>query len=118
MSLAVVVLPQPDSPTMASVSPWGIEKLMPSTAFTQPTTFVQSTPSVTGKCFFSPCGPEDQVVVTCGLQPPAVRADGPRRPVNGGGYSCRQRSSAYGHRAANRQPAGRSHSAGGCPVIE
>ena len=61
MSLAVVVLPQPDSPTMASVSPWRIEKLMPSTAFTQPTTFVQSMPSVTGKCFFRSLRLEDRL---------------------------------------------------------
>src|SRR5712692_3615612 len=35
-SLAVVVLPQPDSPTRPSVSPLLMVKLMPSTALTQP----------------------------------------------------------------------------------
>jgi hypothetical protein len=54
MSLAVVVFPQPDSPTIASVSPWGTEKLMPSTALTWPRTLVQISPCVTGKCFVSP----------------------------------------------------------------
>src|SRR5262245_23579805 len=38
MSLEVVVLPQPDSPTRPSVSPALMVKLMPSTAFTQPRT--------------------------------------------------------------------------------
>ena len=33
---AVIVLPQPDSPTMPSVSPSRTEKLTPSTAFTTP----------------------------------------------------------------------------------
>ena len=33
---AVMVLPQPDSPTMPSASPWRREKLTPSTAFTTP----------------------------------------------------------------------------------
>ena len=33
---AVMLLPQPDSPTIASVSPGASVKLMPSTAFTRP----------------------------------------------------------------------------------
>ena len=51
-SLAVVVLPQPDSPTSASVCPRRTSKLMPSTARTQPTVFISTSPSVTGKCFW------------------------------------------------------------------
>src|SRR5450631_4005394 len=43
-SLANVDLPQPDSPTRPSVSPWRISKLTPSTAFTD-------WPRPAGKCF-------------------------------------------------------------------
>src|SRR5215471_5438897 len=50
MSLEVVVLPQPDSPTKPSVSPALMVKLMPSTAFTQPRT-LPNRRLATGKCF-------------------------------------------------------------------
>src|SRR5215471_18351637 len=53
MSLAVVVLPHPDSPMSPSVSRGRMEKSTPSTAFTH----VAPPPSRrrrTGKCFFSP----------------------------------------------------------------
>src|SRR5262245_221131 len=50
ISLEVVVLPQPDSPTRPSVSPALMVKLMPSTAFTQPRTLPSRRPP-TGKCF-------------------------------------------------------------------
>src|SRR4029434_10089502 len=50
MSLEVVVLPQPDSPTRPSVSPALMVKLMPSTAFTQPRT-LPNRRLATGKCF-------------------------------------------------------------------
>src|SRR5262245_16092843 len=49
-SLAVVVFPQPDSPTRPSVSPRSMAKLTPSTALTQPRTPLSSEPP-TGKCF-------------------------------------------------------------------
>src|SRR5262245_62660382 len=52
MSLAVVVLPHPDSPTRARVLPCCSVKLMSSTAFTQPMVFISNNPLVTGKCFF------------------------------------------------------------------
>src|SRR5262245_30074786 len=51
MSFAVVLFPQPDSPTRANVSPGAIEKLMSSTACTQPTVLIRISPRVTGKCF-------------------------------------------------------------------
>src|SRR4051794_31429489 len=54
MTLVVVVLPQPDSPTRASVSPRFSEKLTFSTARTQPMVFLSATPFVTGKCLVSP----------------------------------------------------------------
>ena len=50
----MVVLPQPDSPTRPSVSPWRTVKLTPSTAFTQAVTFC-NTPERTGKYFFRSC---------------------------------------------------------------
>jgi len=46
-----VLLPQPDSPTRPSVSPFLIEKLTPSTAWTWPTALPR-TPFRTGKSFF------------------------------------------------------------------
>src|SRR5690606_4016864 len=48
---ASVDLPQPDSPTMPSVSPRARVKLTPSTALTVPTWRLKSTPRVSGKCF-------------------------------------------------------------------
>ena len=51
ISRPVVVLPQPDSPTRPSVSPWRMKKSTPSTARTCPTTR-RSKPRWMGKCFF------------------------------------------------------------------
>ena len=50
----VVDLPQPDSPTSASVSPRAISKLTSSTARTSPTSLRRTTPRVIGKCFTRP----------------------------------------------------------------
>src|SRR6185312_13045401 len=50
---AVVVFPQPLSPTSDSVSPWFRKKLTSSTAFTRPTVFCRR-PLRIGKYFFSP----------------------------------------------------------------
>src|SRR5262245_57118652 len=88
MSLAVVVFPQPDSPTRASVSPCRIETPMPSTALTDPTTVIQSRPSATGKC----------------LVPPSARwlgsaCIGSEAPAIGG------MAFAYGHRRRVLEPA-------------
>jgi hypothetical protein len=47
-----VDLPQPDSPTMPSVSPLRSVNDTPSTAFTDATCFWKMIPRVTGKCFF------------------------------------------------------------------
>jgi hypothetical protein len=52
MQRAIVDLPQPDSPTTPSVSPFLTLKVMPSTAFTEATSFWKMIPRVTGKCFF------------------------------------------------------------------
>jgi hypothetical protein len=48
---AIVDLPQPDSPTTPSVSPFLIVKETPSTARTRATSFWKMIPRVTGKCF-------------------------------------------------------------------
>ena len=53
MQRASVDLPQPDSPTIPSVSPDLTEKLTPSTAFTAPICFWKMIPRVTGKCFLT-----------------------------------------------------------------
>src|SRR5208283_2102771 len=45
-----VVFPQPDSPASPNISPFLTSKLMPSTAFTYPTTFSRR-PPLTGKYF-------------------------------------------------------------------
>ena len=50
---ASVDFPQPDSPTMPSVSPRLTVKLTSSTAFTAATCFWKMIPRVTGKCFFT-----------------------------------------------------------------
>src|SRR5262249_61609475 len=49
MSLAVGALPQPDSPIRPSVSPAAMEKVTPSTAFTQPVLRLTIAPVPTGK---------------------------------------------------------------------
>ena len=54
MQRAIVDLPQPDSPTTPSVSPAFSEKLTPSTALTDPTSFWNTSPRVTGKYFCEP----------------------------------------------------------------
>ena len=53
MQRASVDFPQPDSPTMPSVSPSLIVKLTPSTAFTEAISFWKMIPRVTGKCFLT-----------------------------------------------------------------
>src|SRR5579884_1405824 len=54
ISFDVVVLPQPDSPMIPSVSPAAIVKSMPSTALTQATCLRGNSATVTGKCLASP----------------------------------------------------------------
>src|SRR5439155_4120037 len=49
----VVDLPQPDSPTRPSVSPFSTKKSIPSTARTAPTWRWKMIPCVSGKCIFS-----------------------------------------------------------------
>src|SRR5437867_10083264 len=53
MQRAVVVFPQPLSPTRDSVSPWLRKNVTSSTAFTRPTVFWRR-PLRMGKYFFSP----------------------------------------------------------------
>ena len=52
MQRAIVDLPQPDSPTTPSVSPWRTVNETSSTACTAPTCFWKTIPRVTGKYFF------------------------------------------------------------------
>src|SRR3990172_9270458 len=54
MSLAVVLLPHPDSPTKPNLSSAPTERLTPSTALIQPLTLAKRNPCVTGKCFLRP----------------------------------------------------------------
>ena len=58
---AIVDLPQPDSPTTPSVSPFLTVKVTPSTAFTEATSFWKMIPRVTGKCLFRPSTTEELV---------------------------------------------------------
>ena len=51
ISRPIVVLPQPDSPTMPNVLPGWIEKLTLATALTSPTLRCSTAPDVTGKFF-------------------------------------------------------------------
>jgi hypothetical protein len=53
MHRARVDFPQPDSPTIPSVSPRRSVKLTPSTAFTDATCFWKMIPRVTGKYFWT-----------------------------------------------------------------
>ena len=53
MQRASVDLPQPDSPTMPSVSPWRTSNDTPSTALTLPISFWKMMPRRTGKCFLT-----------------------------------------------------------------
>ena len=62
MQRAVVVLPQPLSPTRPSVSPSAIEKLTSSTARTWPTT-LRSMPFLIGKYFLQVADLEDRRLV-------------------------------------------------------
>src|SRR5438105_2996746 len=52
MARPVVDLPQPDSPTRPSVSPFSTKKSIPSTARTAPTCRWKMIPCVSGKCIF------------------------------------------------------------------
>src|SRR6267143_4829351 len=53
MARPVVDLPQPDSPTRPSVSPFSTKKSMPSTARTAPIWRWKMIPCVSGKCILS-----------------------------------------------------------------
>ena len=53
MQRASVDFPQPDSPTMPSVSPGLMLKVTPSTAFTEAISFWKMIPRVIGKCFLT-----------------------------------------------------------------
>src|SRR4051812_38407136 len=53
-SLATVDLPQPDSPTMPTVSPRRSVRSTPSTAWTWPTVRLKTMPWVSGKYFWRP----------------------------------------------------------------
>src|SRR6185295_2512163 len=55
MARPVVDLPQPDSPTRPSVSPFSTKKSMPSTARTAPTWRWKMIPCVSGKCILRAC---------------------------------------------------------------
>ena len=53
MQRASVDFPQPDSPTIPSVSPGLMLKVTPSTAFTEAISFWKMIPRVIGKCFLT-----------------------------------------------------------------
>ena len=69
MVFTSVDLPQPDSPTMPSTSPWRMSRLTPSTAFTDRLLRVKNS-FFTGKYFFSPVASSS----TPASAPPSPRA--------------------------------------------
>src|SRR5919201_4104101 len=85
MARPVVLLPQPDSPTRPSVSPFLTPKVMSSTARTQPTWRCRMIPWVIGKYIFR-CS-------TCSSSPSAV----PLLGVGGRGSGVGDRGSDTPH---------------------
>ena len=146
ISMIVVVLPQPDSPTSPSVSPSRMSKLMPSTACTVPTRRRSSAPFVSGYSFTR--SRTSSTVERCarGSDAPArgrrgrhaedvaarqsarfdlARCDGrrrsdPRRTRQRSRASARPRrtsSMRIGQRGTNGHPGGSATSDGGLPSI-
>ena len=118
-SLAVVVLPQPNSPTTPSVRPLSIANEMPSTARTTPR-LPPNIPRLAWKCLLSPAASSTGITLhpLCALatRQPAARGAAVAR-LNSGGVSLWQRSNAAGQRGAKAQPRGRADRSGGWPSI-
>src|SRR2546428_2354609 len=118
---AVVVLPQPDSPTSPRVLPGSMEKEISSTARTT-AIWREKIPRFTGKCLrrflASRTGPAivlgDHLVLGSDSQHRLVCASATR---NSGGASERQRSMALGQRGWNVQPGGGADGSGGWPAL-
>ena len=78
MDRAVVLFPQPLSPTKLSVSPSRMSKLMPSTALTVPTV-LRKNPRLIGKCLTRPrtsrsgAGPLPLLVVSTDIYDPSYK---------------------------------------------
>ena len=144
MQRARVDFPQPDSPTMPSVSPGCTSKETPSTAFTRPTSFLKMTPRWTGKCFVTsvtrgwarrprpPAAPHrwpsrsrdhlrrpepspSRSLTSCGRWHALTCVTCPGVGASGGGGSSRQMSITYGQRGWKRQPRGGCSNDGGVP---
>ena len=118
-SLAVVVLPQPDSPTTPSVCPLSIANEMSSTARTTPR-LPPKIPRLAWKCLLRPGRLEHRhhAAPRCALALASQqRAVLPSARLNSGGVSLWQRSNAAGQRGANAQPRGSADRSGGWPSI-
>src|SRR2546426_12099364 len=106
-SLARVVLPDPDSPTMPRVSPSATCTLTPSSALIQPRALAMVNPLVTGKYFVSPiawritaASHSDRRSHPAGRHVPALHRDRRRRNLLADGLALR---TPRGERAAGRQ---------------
>ena len=134
ISRAVVDLPQPDSPTMPSVSPRRTLSVTSSTACTSPA-LRENTPEATGKRLVSPSTSISGSLHALTRRPPAAtaaRSAQRRRFASGSRWQasawppslleqrrtlCQQRSKRCGQRGWNAQPGGRWMTDGGEPSI-
>ena len=103
-----VVLPQPDSPTSASVSPRRTVRSTPSTAFTWPRDALQNA-GADREPGLSPRSSRRGSPPAAVMPPPPARPDGTRRACVGdtpcrAGTSLRQRSKASGQRGVEAAP--------------
>ncbi len=117
-----VVLPQPDSPTSARVSPGKIVRSTPSTAFTWPVTRLQDAGADRETRCAARAAPAGRSPVSTVMAAPPARRDGTRRPASPtrgvrAGSSLRQRSNTNGQRVWKRQPAGHCPGRGTAPLI-
>ena len=115
----IVDLPQPDSPTSASVRPAGTSRSTPSTARTQPTAR-WNRPLRIGNQTRSPSARSsgDASLTVAAPAPPRGSARRAPAPTTlSPGASEAQRGSTLGQRVEKRQPAGRSCGVGTTPAI-
>src|SRR5262245_62603402 len=120
MILAKVVLPEPDSPTMPSVSPALTFTLTPSSALTNPLEPIAK-PLLTGKYFFRPSA--SIIGIAYGRPGPStglVAQHSARWPLpteTVGGDCSRQIACRSGQRGAKGHPPGSRDRSGGWPPI-
>ena len=118
-SLARVVLPDPDSPTMPEGLALGHLHAHPVHRLDPPAHAAEPKPPVTGKCFVSSIALQQ----SSGLSARAADATQHARHVAvssahaSGGYASSQMGCRSGHRGAKGQPGGSCARSGGCPPI-